>query len=252
MLVELSIVIITYNEEQNIARCLDSVAGLSKDVVVVDSYSTDKTREICLEKGVRFLEHKFDGHIEQKNYAITQAKSQYVLSLDADEALTEELKETILNIRYSWEQDSYSFNRLTNFCGTWIKHCGWYPDKKLRLWDTTKGSWGGENPHDKVIMKKETTTKHVDLDILHYSFYTIAQHLKQIEYFTEISSKAAFSNGKTSSQFKIFYKSTFKFFRDYILKLGFLDGYHGYVVCKNSAYAKRLKYTKLRALNQKK
>ena len=250
MLVEISIVIITYNEEQNIARCIDSVEGLSKDVVVVDSYSTDKTREICLEKGVHFLEHKFDGHIEQKNYAITQAKNLCVLSLDADEALTEELKEAILNIRYNWEFDSYSFNRLTNYCGTWIKHCGWYPDKKLRLWDTSKGRWGGENPHDKVIMDKNTMMKHVDLDILHYSFYTEEQHLKQIAYFTDISSKAAFEKGKTSNAFKIFYKSKFKFFRDYVLKLGFLDGHHGYVVCRNSAYAKRLKYSKLRDLNK--
>ena len=103
--------------------------------------------------------HKFDGHIEQKNYAITQAKNQYVLSLDADEALTPELRDAILKIRDNWEFDSYSFNRLTNYCGQWIKHCGWYPDKKLRLWDTAKGKWGGENPHDKVIMNSKATKK---------------------------------------------------------------------------------------------
>ena len=251
MTVEISIVIITFNEEKNIGRCLDSVAGLSKDIVVVDSFSTDKTKQICLEKGVRFIEHKFEGHIEQKNYAVSQAKSQYVLSLDADEALTPELKKEILNIRRNWVYDAYRFNRLTNFCGTWIKHCGWYPDKKLRLWDTTKGKWGGENPHDKVIMVKGAKTEHINLDILHYSFYTVEQHLKQIDFFTDISAKAAFEKGKTSNGFTIFYKSTFKFFRDYILKLGFLDGYHGYVVCKNSAHAKRLKYTKLRELNRK-
>jgi len=252
MLVELSVVIITYNEEKNIARCIDSVAGLSKDIVVVDSYSTDRTREICLEKKVRFVEHKFDGHIQQKNYAIAQAKNQYVLSLDADEALTEELKEAVLNTRNNWKYDSYSFNRLTNYCGKWIKHCGWYPDKKLRLWDTTKGLWGGENPHDKVTMAKGATNKYINGDLLHYSFYTVEQHLKQIEYFTDISSKSAFKKEKKSSDFIIFYKSSFKFFRDYILKLGVLDGYYGYIVCKNSAHAKRLKYSKLKALYQNK
>ena len=248
MQIQLSVVIITYNEEKNIARCLASVKAIADDVVVVDSFSTDKTKQICIEHNARFVEHKFDGHIEQKNWALTQAKYQYVLSLDADEALTPELQQTIQQIKNNWQHDGYSFNRLTNFCGTWIKHCGWYPDKKLRLWDITKGKWGGMNPHDKVIMQKGGTTQHFNHDILHYSFYTVEQHLKQIDYFTDISSKAAFEKGKNSNGFIIFYKSTFKFFRDYILKLGFLDGYHGYVVCKNSAYAKRLKYSKLKKL----
>jgi glycosyltransferase involved in cell wall biosynthesis len=250
MQIQLSVVIIAFNEEKNIARCLDSVIGVAEDVVVIDSFSTDRTKQICEEKEVRFITHKFDGHIEQKNWAITQAKYQHVLSLDADEALTAELRNEIIKIKSNWQADGYSFNRLTNFCGSWIKHCGWYPDKKLRFWDTTKGKWGGDNPHDKVIMEKGTKTKHINFDALHYSFYTIEQHLKQIEYFTDISSKAAFKNGQTSSGFKIFYKSTFKFIRDYILKLGFLDGYYGYIVCKNSAYAKRLKYSKLRNLTQ--
>ncbi len=251
MQIQLSVVIITFNEEKNIARCLDAVIGVADDIVVVDSFSTDNTKQICEEKKVRFVEHKFDGHIEQKNWAITQAKHQYVLSLDADEALTEELQAAINLIKNNWQFDGYSFNRLTNFCGTWIKHSGWYPDKKLRLWDTTKGKWGGDNPHDKVFMEKGASVKHINADILHYSFYTVEQHLKQIDYFTDISAKAAFEKGKTSSGFKIFYKSYYKFFRDYILKLGFLDGYHGYVVCKNSAYAKRLKYSKLMALIKK-
>ncbi|MDG1477278.1 MAG: glycosyltransferase family 2 protein [Vicingaceae bacterium] len=252
MQIQLSVVIITFNEERNIERCLNSVKRIADEIVVVDSFSTDKTKAICLQKEVRFIENKFDGHIEQKNFAITQAKNQYVLSLDADEALTEELQQAILQIKNNWKADGYSFNRLTNFCGTWIKHCGWYPDKKLRLWDKTKGKWGGDNPHDKVIMEKDAAVKHTNLDILHYSFYTIEEHLNQIDFFTDISAKAAFEKGKTSNGFTIFYKSTFKFFRDYILKLGFLDGYHGYVVCKNSAHAKRLKYSKLRNLNRKK
>jgi len=252
MQIQLSVVIITFNEERNIERCLNSVGCIADEIVVVDSFSTDKTKAICTQKEVRFIENKFDGHIEQKNFAITQAKNQYVLSLDADEALTKELQEAILQIKNNWQADGYSFNRLTNFCGTWIKHCGWYPDKKLRLWDKTKGKWGGDNPHDKVMMEKDAAVKHINLDILHYSFYTIEEHLKQIDFFTDISAKAAFEKGKTSNGFTIFYKSTFKFFRDYFLKLGFLDGYHGYVVCKNSAHAKHLKYSKLRDLNRKK
>ena len=252
MQIQLSVVIITFNEEKNIARCIDSVIPVADDIVVVDSFSTDKTQQICKEKGVRFIEHKFDGHIEQKNWVITQSKYQHVLSLDADEALTKELQAAIIQIKNNWECDGYSFNRLTNYCGTWIKHCGWYPDIKLRLWDATKGKWGGENPHDKVIMEKGTTTKHLALDILHYSYYSVEQHLKQVDYFTDINSKAAFERGETSNEFKIFYKSTFKFFRDYILKLGFLDGHSGFLISKISAKATAMKYRKLQELNEHK
>lgn len=252
MQIQLSVVIITFNEEKNIARCIDSVMAVAEDIVVVDSFSTDKTKQICLEKKVRFVEHHFDGHIEQKNWAITQAKYKHVLSLDADEALTKELASEIIKVKSNWQYDGYSFNRLTNFCGSWIKHCGWYPDKKLRLWNVTKGKWGGVNPHDKVIMEEGTKIKHINFDLLHFSFYTIEQHLKQIDYFTDISAKAAFEKEKKSNEVIIFYKSTFKFIRDYFLKFGFLDGYYGYVVCKNSAFATAQKYRKLRNLNNSK
>ena len=247
----LSVVIITFNEEKNIARCLGSIENIADDIVVVDSFSQDRTEQICSQFNVRFIKHKFEGHIEQKNWAIQQAKYPHVLSLDADEALNEQLRSHVKRIKENWAADGYTMNRLTNYCGQWIKHCGWYPDKKLRLWDTRLGSWGGTNPHDKVIMKKGTTICHVEHDILHYSFYTVAQHLKQIDFFTDISAQAAFEKGEKSSTFKIIYKSTFKFFRDYILKLGFLDGYYGFVVCKNSAFAKKMKYKKLKELNKR-
>lgn len=246
----LSVVIITFNEEKNIARCLASIETIADDIVVVDSFSTDRTEQICLQFKVRFIQHRFEGHIQQKNWALQQAKYPHVLSLDADEALDEKLKSQVNSIKENWTADGYTMNRLTNYCGQWIKHCGWYPDKKLRLWDTRLGDWGGTNPHDKVIMQKGTRITHLNHDILHYSFYTIDQHLKQIDFFTDISAKAAFDKGEKSSGFKIIYKSAFKFFRDYILKLGFLDGYYGFIVCKNSAFAKRMKYRKLQELNK--
>lgn len=246
----LSVVIITFNEEKNISRCIESVLPIADEIVVVDSYSTDRTQEICLSYGVRFLQHPFVGHIEQKNYALRQAQYDYVLSLDADEALSESLLSAIQGIKHQFNFDGYIFNRKTNFCGKWVSYCGWYPDKKLRLWDRNKGSWGGTNPHDKVILLKGATVKQIPYDILHYSFNTIDEHFKQIEYFTDISSKAAYQRGQTSSSLKIWGKSIFKFFRDYFLKLGFLDGKTGFIICKNSAYAKYLKYSKLRDLHR--
>src|SRR5581483_72135 len=122
---KLSVVIITFNEEKNIGRCLDSVAGIADEVVVVDSFSTDKTEEICKSKGAKFVQHTFPGHIEQKNWALTQTTYPHCLSLDADEALDETLKKSISEVKEKGDCDGYEMNRLTNYCGSWIHHCGW-------------------------------------------------------------------------------------------------------------------------------
>jgi len=250
-MIQLSVVIITFNEEKNIARCLDSVKDIADDVVVVDSFSTDKTEEICKTKGARFVQHKFDGHIEQKNWAITQAKFPYVLSLDADEALSDELKSSILVVKNNWIKDGYYMNRLTNYCGKWIHHSGWYPDTKLRLWDSRKGKWGGVNPHDKYEMSEgDKTTGFLKGDILHYSYYSVEEHYKQVEKFSAISANVLHAQNKSISYPMILLKSGFKFFRNYFLKLGFLDGKYGFVVCKISARETYLKYLKLYRLNR--
>ena len=149
----LSAVIITFNEERNIGRCLTSLIGIADDIVIVDSFSSDKTESICNAFGVRFVQHKFEGHIEQKNWAISQAKFPRILSLDADEALDANLKKSILEAKNNWKYDGYEMNRLTNYCGKFIHHSGWYPDKKMRLWDSRKGKWGGTNPHDKYELQ---------------------------------------------------------------------------------------------------
>ena len=246
---ELSVVIITYNEEKNIARCLESVKEVADDIVVVDSFSTDKTKEICLVHGARFVQHAFPGHIEQKNWAITQARFPHVLSLDADEALDDKLKKAVMEAKRNWQHDGYYMNRLTNYCGKWIYHCGWYPDTKLRLWDSRKGKWGGINPHDKYELdagdKSSGTLKG---DILHYSYYTIEGHLLQTEKFSTISAKALFDKGKKANCIKLYISPVAKFVQGYFLKLGILDGYYGFQICKISAHSTYLKYSKLNKL----
>ena len=139
MQVKISVVIITFNEEKNIGRCLESIKDIADEIVVVDSFSNDKTEEICRKYKVNFIQNKFEGHIEQKNYAATHASYQHILALDADEALSEKLKKSIIETKKNWIAEGYSFNRLSNYCGKWIKHSGWYPDTKLRLVDRTKG-----------------------------------------------------------------------------------------------------------------
>lgn len=247
---QISAVIITFNEERNIERCLQSLVEVADEIVVVDSFSTDKTEDICRQFNVNFITHKFDGHIQQKNWAITQAKHPYVLSLDADEALDETLKKSILRVKENWTHDGYFMNRLTNYCGKWIKHCGWYPDKKLRLWDSRKGAWGGVNPHDEYLMEDGSEIGHVDGDLLHYSFYTVEEHQKQINYFTDIAAKAYHKDGKKAPLFKVWFNPVFTWFKCYIIKLGFLDGKYGWIICKKNAYHNYLKYSKLRQLNQ--
>lgn len=249
---KISAVIITFNEEKNIERCLQSLQDVADEIIVVDSFSTDKTEEICNKYAVRFIKNSFEGHIQQKNYAMHQASHSYVLSLDADEALDDKLKKSILGLKSSLTNFSaYSFNRLTNYCGQWIKHCGWYPDKKIRLWDKNKGKWGGINPHDSVIMEVEKNQlKHINGDLLHYSYYSIEEHINQSIKFAQISAQADFERGRKTNKLIVYSKPIFKFLSDYFLRLGIMDGKNGYIICKISAKAKYLKYKKLLDLNK--
>ncbi|MEZ4917990.1 MAG: glycosyltransferase family 2 protein [Saprospiraceae bacterium] len=139
---KLSAVIITYNEERNIGRCLDSLEGVADEIVVVDSFSSDQTEAICQAKGARFIPHAFEGHIQQKNYALDQANHALVLSLDADEALSDELRASVLAAKSSLDFSGYFMNRLTNYCGTWVHHSGWYPDRKLAAVQPTQSPLG--------------------------------------------------------------------------------------------------------------
>jgi glycosyltransferase involved in cell wall biosynthesis len=225
------------------------VKEVADEIVVLDSFSTDKTREICEKHGVKFFQHAFDGHIQQKNRAVTYATYPHVLSLDADEALDPVLSRSILKVKKNFSKDGYYMNRLTNYCGHWVKHCGWYPDTKLRLWDSRKGQWTGLNPHDKYEMfEGDKNTGHLKGDILHYSYYSVEDHYRQVEYFTSISAKAYFEKGKKAPAFKMILNPVAKFIHHYLLHLGFLDGKAGFLISKISAYATYLKYKKLKQL----
>ena len=241
-MIKLSAIIITFNEERNIARCIDSVKSIADDVLVLDSYSTDHTQTICLEKNVRFIQHAFDGYIEQKNRALGMALFPYVLSLDADESLSPELVQSITAVKNNWKYDGYEMNRLTNYCGKWIRHSGWYPDTKLRLFDRRKGQWGGMNPHDKYQMEPGASTAHLNGDILHYSYYSIEQHKTQAIKFSQLAAKALYDNGKRSSVLKMIYKPIARFLKAYLFQLGFLDGSAGFIIARISAAASFNRY----------
>jgi len=249
---KISVVIITFNEERNIHRCLESVLPVADEIVVVDSLSTDRTEQICSEFDVCFVKQEFLGYIEQKNFALQFAKNDYVLSLDADEALSENLKSSILEAKNNFSAQGYTMNRLTNYCGKWVRHCGWYPDRKLRLFNKNLGRWGGINPHDKFLFDKNEQIQHLQGELLHYSYYTLNDHYEQVEKFTDIAAKAYFEKGKKVTLLKLWFSPIVKFIRDYIFLLGFLDGLTGLRICYISAGATHKKYWKLKKMLREK
>lgn len=246
-MMKLSAVIITLNEEKNLPRCLQAVKNVADEIVVVDSSSQDRTVAIAKEYGARVIDQPFMGYGRQKNFAVDQAGNDWILSLDADEVLTPELEASILKVKEQQACNAYELARLTNYCGKWVRHCGWYPDKKIRLFNRKAGAWQGDMIHERwEPTNKSEPIGELNGDLLHYSYYTIADHIKQIEKFTELSAREAVEKGKDASLMKILFSPKWKFFTDFIIKLGFLDGYTGFLVCKYSAYANFVKYTKIR------
>lgn len=244
-MIKISAVIITKNEERNIARCLQSLQNIVDEVIVVDSLSTDRTKAICLEYGARFIEQEWLGYGEQKNVGNRQASYDYILSLDADEELSPELQKSILAIKDSWTHDAYSFNRLNVYCGKPIKYCGWYPDKKIRLWDRKKGEWDNAEVHELLELQPNTSVKHLKGDIIHYTYYTVGQHIEKIQKYSDLWVKKAVKRNKKVGGLKLFITYPWRFFSCYIIRLGFLDGIFGLIVCRMIAYEAFLKYSKL-------
>lgn len=250
-MIKISVAIITFNEEDNILRCLNSVAPIADEIIVVDSFSTDRTPQICQDFGVKFIQNHFKGHIEQKNFALDQCQYDHVLSLDADEALSSELTQSLDSVKKNWRGLGYSFNRLTNYAGHWVRYCGWYPDTKLRFVEKKSARWVGVNPHD-ILKLEKGSEQHLSGDLLHYSYKSISSHIEQTNRFTTIAAKEAFARGVRSSQFKIASRPVLKFLRDYIWKRGFLDGRYGLIICTINALSAFLKYSKIKELQEKK
>jgi len=247
---KISAVIITFNEERNIARCLQSVKDVADEVVVVDSYSTDRTEEICRSFGVVFIQNEWLGYSGQKNYANAQASYDHILSIDADEALSETLREEIIKQKETDLKPAYEMNRMTNYCGHWIRYGSWYPDRQLRLFSRKTGRWDGEKIHEKFRPDDGITPAFLKGDLLHFSYYSIHEHLGQANHFTTLTAEVAFSRGKKAPLFKVLLSPFFRFIRDYFLMAGFLDGYPGFLVARISAFASFLKYSKIRQIHK--
>lgn len=237
--------IITLNEEDNIRRLLDSIQSLD-EIILLDSGSLDNTIEIAKKYSrVRIEYRDFDNYINQKNHCISLAKNEWILSLDADECITEDLLDTLRSLsEKDWVHYSgMEFPRLTYYMGKWIYHCGWYPNFQLRLFQKNLGKFAGFLVHEKVSL--EGKVHRLQSPILHYSYRNISDHLKFIDRYSSLTAKEKFLKGKRAGVFFSILEGFYKFFQMYFLKLGFLDGRHGMILSVLGAYYNFLKYIKL-------
>lgn len=240
---KLSVVIIAFNEEESIARCITSVKAVADEVVVVDSFSTDKTVEIAKSLDAKVIMHPFENYIQQKNFAANQASFDYILNLDADECLSEELLQSILQLRMNgFTADGYAMNRLNFYCGRPVKTCGWYPDTKIRLWNRQKGNWQGQLIHERLVMAPNTTVQQLNGDLLHYSFPTQELYIQQCDKFATIAAKQLKSRNVWVLVFKLLFSPGFKFIKNYFFNVGFTDGNTGFTICYHQAREVLLKY----------
>lgn len=239
----LSATIITYNEERNISRCLNSIIGIADEILVVDSFSTDRTEEICKQNNVRFIQRKFDGYGNQKRFATEQAKFDYILSLDADEELSEELRNSILKEKEAWNAPCYSFNRKNIYCNKAIRFCGWYPDKQIRLYNKLHFNWNNKNVHESIEVSENQGLIHLKGDLNHYTCYSITEHQEKEKKYARMNAENLIKKGKHISFFVPYFKGAFRFVKTYLFQLGILDGYYGFVISKTLAGSSFLKYS---------
>ncbi len=247
----ISACIICFNEEDNIRRCLESLKWVKDsggEIIVVDSYSTDRTVEICHKFTDKVYQNEWPGYVNQKNYALSLASNEWVLSLDADEMISTQARDEIIK---EWKNngyevfDGYYFRRHTYYLGKWINHGGWYPDYKLRLFRKSKGRWGGNDPHDRVIMHKSALLKKFQGEILHFTYKNISHQLKTIDRFSDAALESLLGQKNIITFFNLLFRPPVKFLETYFWKAGFLDGLPGFIIAILSSYYVFIKYAKL-------
>lgn len=238
----ISATIITLNEERNIARAIESLTCVD-EIVVLDSGSIDRTREIAAQLGARVIEEPWRGYAAQKNFAACSASYDWILSLDADESLTPELATEIAALKQAGaHSDGYSFPRLAQYIGRWIRHSGWYPDRKVRLYDRRKAKWVGEYVHESV--RVEGTIGELRGNLLHFTCASLSEHLRTLDRYTSLAAQEVRARGKSIPISRLMIDPAWTFFRTYILQRGFLDGPQGLAIAWMAALYTFLKYAK--------
>ncbi len=246
-LFSLSVFVITLNEESNLQRCLASVADLPSEIVVVDSGSTDGTKRVADEFGAIWVEQEWLGMRDQKNAALSHCSQEWVLALDADEELSPELRGAITEFLKSPSNasDGARFPRKSRFLGRWITHGDWYPDEKLRLFRREKAKFAGEAGHDHVELAEGSRATRLNADLLHYSYPTVNSFLEKLNGFSDAHLEVQLARGNKWSLFGNVLRPWWRFFRGYILRRGFLDGFPGYWIAKATAFSAFVRHSRL-------
>lgn len=254
--VRLSVAVITFNEEKQIGPCIESFRHIADEILILDSFSNDGTEKIARSyPGVRFEAHAFDGHVQQKNRAISMTTGEWILSVDADERITPELA---ASIRRFIEENPLAkgarIRRLTMHMGRAMRHGGWY-NARYRLLRRGQGEWAGENPHDEIVLEGLPGWRHrignvLKGDMIHYSFVDLSHQVDTINKFSSIVAFNRKGRGKRFSLLKLIYKPPVKFVEMYVIKGGFLDGVPGFVVAVASSFSAFLKWAKLYELQK--
>ncbi len=248
---KISAVIISHNVVDMIEPCLKALQKVCDEIIVLDSFSTDGTVEICKKLGVRLIPQEWLGYSQTKNLGNSLAKNDWILSIDSDEVLSEELINSLKNAALK-NGHVYALDRLTNYCGKWIYHCGWYPEWKVRLFNRNDVKWQGEFVHETLSTPTDFQEVKVKGKLYHYSYKNSEDHFQRIKKYAGLSAQERFSKGKKANYIKLWFSPIVRFFRTYILKKGILDGKAGWIISWRSAYMVRLRYRILKELWQEK
>jgi hypothetical protein len=241
---KISATIITLNEELNIARAIESLR-CADEIVIVDSGSGDKTREIALRLGARVFENTWPGYARQKNYAAESAENDWILCIDADEAISEELEANILALKKKGPRfDGYAFPRMAQYLGRWIRHSGWYPDRKVRLYDRRRASWKGDYVHESVSV--EGSVGQLEGNLLHFTCQSLSHHLRTLDRYTTLAACELRARQTKIPVRRLALDPAWTFVRTYFIQRGFLDGTEGLAIASMAALYTFLKYAKAR------
>lgn len=249
-LAKISVVILTFNEEKNIERAILSAQQISDDIIVLDSFSTDNTKDICLKHKVNFIQHKWLGYGLQRNFAVEQAKYNWIFCLDADEEITKALANEIKTLHFDHKNEVFYIKRLNNYSGKWIKHGLWGRDKVLRIYNKETTKWDNKAVHENLKLNTSHQVNYLKNKLLHYSYANELELKQKTEKYAKLAAQNLLSKDKQANFFDVMCRPLFKFVINYIFRLGFLDGIAGFIIAKYQLKETQLKYKFLKKLNQ--
>jgi glycosyltransferase involved in cell wall biosynthesis len=246
-MMKISATIITFNEERNIARVIESLR-CCEEILVLDSGSNDRTVEIAGKLGARVEEASWHGYAAQKNIAAELATHDWILALDADESLSEALEAEIWHIKKAGAKyEGYTMPRMAQYLGRWILHSGWYPDRKVRLFDRRKARWVGEFVHESV--RVDGPVGHLESNLLHFTCSSLSEHLRTMDRYTTLAAQETVTRGQSLGFARLLLDPPWTIFRTYVLKLGFLDGIEGLTIAYMAGLYNFVKYAKARSMS---